>query len=61
MRILGRLVEYQNSFEAYDKNGHLIRPIGKIIKIGMYKNVWVKNKLSGEVTKEVLGETILFV
>ena len=59
---VGMLVEYQRGFSGYNLVGHLIRPLGKIIKILDKEKmiVKVKNKEDGVVTTEVIGETVLF-
>lgn len=58
----GMLVEYQEGFEDYDDNGHLIRALGKIVKVINKKKliVLVKSKSDGKITKETIGETILY-
>ena len=56
------LIEYQERFAGYDKDGHLSRPIGKIVKITDKKKmkVLVKPKNGGKITTETIGKTVLF-
>jgi len=60
-RLLGRKVEFQYGASSYDINGHIIRPTGKIIKVlNKEKMIVAVKHLDGKITKEQIGERILF-
>ena len=58
----GMLIEYQEGFAGYNENGHLSRPIGKIVKVIDKKKmkVLVKPRDGGKITHETIGKTVLF-